>query len=296
MSVKDLVWGSLAVVAVSVIAALCTTTTVPTEVEPDDYTDPVDLTEPNPETVVVDRRPAGFNVRIQTEQKDIYWVPLQTQVNQIQQWRIELSAIGLDPCQLFDPALFSGDVHAYWRMLVNAANGYAVELAFAMELIISNEWRAADGYLFKYTRYGLEDLVGTDAYAQLRAWSYRPTSLTLEGNLRVLVDWAATNHLDPDTTFKALRSALRRNPGTERLVHDCAQHLTAWLDDDCKPEQLLEAIEARCTPYHDGGVGVVYASIIPTMSDNDLIKLVSVLGKYKLTPKEIKEYRHVSVE
>lgn len=277
---------------------------VPEEKSEEGYTDWADVEDPDETTAtlniveVVDRKPGGLMVTFQNGVDiDIYrWVQAASlEASELRRQLFQHHRI--DPASVIDPKTFSPDVRAIHRELVTAANGYTLELAMFMDYVISGNFAPGDAFIEECTGMPLENLIGTDAYHKLREWANKPTSLTLLGNMVIIQRWL---QYCPDVkvtdvtkaTLHTVADLLQTMPHTDRYTMAHVHYLTRYLPaEDTLVLEFVKNAHSRKTAratinamrkagVRDGGVFDYYGDGMRNFSENELVSVLEVLGKF----------------
>lgn len=280
--------------------------------EGEEYTDWAEVEDPDETDAtlniveVVDRKPGGLMVAFQKEGDiDIYrW----TQASSLEESELRRQLFQhhrIDPASVIEPKTFSPDVRAIHRELVTAANGYTIELAMFMDYVISGNFAPGDAFIEECTGMSLENLIGTDAYQKLRVWASKPTSLTLLGNMVIIQRWL---QYCPDVkvsdvtkvTLHGVADLLQSMSHTDRYTMAHVHYLTRYLPaEDTLVVDFVKSAHSRKTArasintmrkagVRDGGVFDYYGDGMKNFSENELISVLEVLGKFTPTTPQTK--------
>lgn len=268
-----------------------------------DWSEVDDPTEPEFNIIeVVDRKPAGVNIELQVAgvEPDILYWPVPKNQEETTIVNAALAKVGMSSNIIIIPTTYSNDVLAVLSKLVLSANGYLIELSSFMEFVINGRFESGDVFLEQHTGLTLEQIVGTEAYAKVRAWGRAPSSMSLIGNMNVIYDWLKYKSTLPpeavDTmTIRDVIALMAVSSDKSRDVMKCAHYVSKYLDSAKMPiaefintvrqhsNKNPAAVAMRKAGIRDGGVFDYYGDSLKNYSQMELVSVLRTLGKFAVT-------------
>lgn len=268
-----------------------------------DWSEVDDPTEPEVDIIeIVDRKPAGVNVELQVAglEPDILYWPVPKNQEETAIVNRALAKIGMNSDIIIIPTTYSNDVLSVLSKLVISANGYLIELSSFMEFVINGRFESGDVFLEQHTGLTLEQIVGTEAYAKVRAWGRVPSSMSLIGNMNVIYDWLKYKSALPpemvDTmTIRDVIALMSVTTAKSRDVMKCAHYISKYLDGAKMPiaefirmvrqhsNKNPAAVAMRKAGIRDGGVFDYYGDSLKNYSQMELVSVLRTLGKFAVT-------------
>lgn len=268
-----------------------------------DWSEVDDPTEPEIDIIeIVDRKPAGVNVELQVgvSEPDILFWPVPKNQEEHATMNKALAKVGLNSDIIIIPTTYSNDVLVVLSKLVVAANGYLIELSSFMEFVINGRFDSGDVFLEQHTGLSLEQMVGTEAYAKVRAWGRAPSSMSLIGNMNVIYDWLKYKSTLPiemvDTmTIRDVIALMSVCDNKSRDVLKSAHYVSKYLDGSRMAiadfisvvrrhtNKNPAAVAMRKAGIRDGGVFDYYGDSLKHYSQMELVSVLRTLGKFAVT-------------
>jgi hypothetical protein len=278
-------------------------TVAPVATEETNETEAADVIETETVDVPVPPQPRGVAMEFfmaTMSNQNPYAFPAPRSEHEVNTMNRLLAKINLTTTTWIDPTTFCADANAIWKQCVLNAKGYSVELAIVIDYVMAGQLKSGCSYFRLHTGLTLREVLGNGGYAELTTWARDARNLTLEGNLERIRAYAnhpnMRGYVHDDMTleeyFNGHNEACVASEFDSSQLVDSLHHLSKYFDKDIvKPLQLIKLIRKgaggkfanmfRTAGIRDGGVAAMYGTRLSTMTVEDLVNTLEVLGKYK---------------
>lgn len=280
-------------------------TVAPVEVEETNETEPADVIETEEDTVETAQPATLRGVAMEffaatMSNQNPYAFPNPRSEEEVKTMNRLLAKVNLTTSTWIDPTTFCAGANAIYKQCVLNAKGYSVELAIVIDYVMAGQLKSGCSYFRLHTGLTLREVLGDGGYAELTTWARDARNLTLEGNLERIRAYAnhpnMRGYVHDDMTleeyFNGHNEACVASEFDSSQLVDSLHHLSKFFDKDViKPLQLIKLIRKgaggkfasmfRSAGIRDGGVAAMYGTRLSTMTVEDLVNTLEVLGKYK---------------